>query len=244
MKKAIALILAVVLSFSLCGCVNCCAEGIEGDSRFNNPNVFPLPEFYKTFQANKVNAVDEYVGKVYKFEAYVKEIEMDHIVACCVPCFVPGFFSVDVPPIYVYVPMEKEVIKRLSINQVINIFGEIDSFEEITETIDGEEQSAISVILTNKNKAEDIIEFVGELYIDGDIIKLLYINGSTTSSYLCTNQSDVATVKGHNPPFQQNQKVIVTGRLFYKHSQNLARVVFEVDYKFDSIQEVKPSPNQ
>lgn len=133
MKRVFALLLACVMMFALCGYANA-AEAYDYDKRTSTPDFRP-EKFTEAYERNKVNAKDEYIGNVYDLRAIIYDIEDDYVLVYPIPyaeSMYGPYIGVDGPEILLKVPMEKEQIKRLAVDQALDIIGEIASIEEIT----------------------------------------------------------------------------------------------------------------
>ena len=133
MKKILALILAAALALSLVACgggggtgdnntpstgngdttsTDTPSGGMTKEQMLENAEVTTLEELYGTISANKVKAEEELVGKIYRIDGYVGEIESDHIVLS----FVGNTITVYLP---------KDDIINLVKNQQISVVGEL-----------------------------------------------------------------------------------------------------------------------
>ena len=169
MKKLLALILAAALALSLVACgggggtgdnntpstgngdttsTDTPSGGMTKEQMLENAEVTTLEELYGTISANKVKAEEELVGKIYRIDGYVGEIESDHIVLS----FVGNTITVYLP---------KDDIINLVKNQQISVVGELGK-------VGYEDNSSWYVSfggceLTNAYIANDTYEVTGEL---------------------------------------------------------------------------------
>ena len=123
MKKALSLIFALALCLSLCACGGGNEDNTDTkesmettESKLTKEELlatavrFPAGKFYDTcYNDNFILAKETYVGKTYRRAAIVKEITEEG-------CYAGGIF----------IPLEKEIILGLKLNECIEIVFKID----------------------------------------------------------------------------------------------------------------------
>jgi len=148
MKKALSLILALVMCLSLCAC----GSEDKKDNVKSTPTqeelmasieTFNLTKFRKDCTDNLLRAKETYIGKVYKISGFIAEIKED----CCV------FDS------SVVVPLSKDTITRLSVGDCITVVGRVGDVAHEEET----QQSGLGTSTTIHNiLTMDVAYYLGE----------------------------------------------------------------------------------
>ena len=130
MKKALSLILALVLGLSLCACGGETSEEKELTETQNNLLTKAAPEvnfktIYEKCKENIVAAKNDYVGKGYQFAGIVKNIEEDSITLAPIkfPTYPYGSWY------YVKVFLTTDDIVKVSSQQIVNVAGEISDLK-------------------------------------------------------------------------------------------------------------------
>ena len=122
MKRATSLLLAIVLCLSLCACGGGNGNVAEGklskEELLSSAKVFNRNTYMDDCRANLLRAEEKYVGKIFKLTGVVKEINVDSCV------------------LYndVIVPLDKDTLKKLTVDKSICIVGRVGEIkhEEIT----------------------------------------------------------------------------------------------------------------
>ena len=203
MKRFVALLLACVMMFALCGYANA-AEAYDYDEARRATNFRP-EKFTEAYELNKVNAKDNYIGNVYDLRAIIYDIEDDYVLVCPIPyaeSLYGPYFGVEDPKILLKVPMEKEQIKRLAVSQVLEIVGEISSIEEIANS---EGETVIFISFNENIMATDVCYFIykkDEILAawnkgNGNFLKIPYvgfIDSYTVEYRVCSDKTNVEKI--------------------------------------------------
>ena len=217
MKKALSLILAIVLCLGLCLSLSACGRfnKAKKEELLATAERFPSSEIYACVNKNLVLAKETYVGKVYRRADIVRKITEDG-------CYVA---------VGLFVPLEKEVILDLKLNQCIEIVFKID---DVVVTKDEQ----------NGTTSTDIIS--DEVYYVGSTTKIpatvVYV---TTSSALVKLQTDytgygckfsVDLTEEQVNAYSQGDTVFVEGNLlklgtveFYNHKGSSLNIWYTME---------------
>lgn len=135
MKKALSLLLALVLCLSLCACGGNESTDIPADTNSTADAVMTKEEmlenaqnlnyfdFEKNVTENMVRAEEMYVGNIFKMAGFVTEINDNGCVLSCLNTsnYLSG---------YIHVPLTRKELMNLNVNERIVVVGEIS---EITK---------------------------------------------------------------------------------------------------------------
>ena len=197
MKKALSLLLALVMCLSLCACGgngNTANESkLTKDELLASAVRFPAGKFYDTcYNENFILAKETYVGKIYRRAAIVKEITEEG-------CYAGGIF----------VPLDKEIILDLKLNECIEIVFKIDDL-----VMEGTEQGSRSVEIIS-----DEVYYVGNtsklpakvMYVatNGALVTL----GADYDGYACKFSVDLSKEQAES--YSEGDLIFVEGKLVY-----------------------------
>ena len=127
MKKALSLILALVLCLSLCACGKSTAITKEG--MLESAETTDLNTITTVTNDNLAKATQKYCNKTLKVTGFIIDIEADHIRLACDAIY-------GRPGMDVYLPSEE--IAELSQNQLITVVGKTtEAIKERTHTVAG-----------------------------------------------------------------------------------------------------------
>ena len=197
MKKALSLLLALVMCLSLCACGgngNTANESkLTKDELLASAVRFPAGKFYDTcYNENFILAKETYVGKIYRRAAIVKEITEEG-------CYAGGIF----------VPLDKEIILDLKLNECIEIVFKIDDL-----VMEGTEQGSRSVEIIS-----DEVYYVGNtsklpakvMYVatNGALVTL----GADYDGYACKFSVDLT--KEQSESYSEGDLIFLEGTLVY-----------------------------
>ena len=191
MKKALSLILALALCLSLCACGS--NSKLTKEELLADAVRFPAGTFYDTcYNENFVLAKETYVGKIYRRAAIVKEITEEG-------CYAGGIF----------VPLDKEIILDLKLNECIEIVFKIDDL-----VMEGTEQGSRSVEIIS-----DEVYYVGNtsklpakvMYVatNGALVTL----GADYDGYACKFSVDLT--KEQSESYSEGDLIFLEGTLVY-----------------------------
>jgi len=150
MKRALSLILALILCLSLCACGGGVRD-IEGkmtkEEMLAAAQSFDTNKFNDDCNNNIVQAKEKYIGNIYRRTVLVTEIQEDG-------CYAGNMF----------VPLDKEDIVKLTVGKSIDIVFKIGDIEHKVEE---EDSGGYGIITTTSN-----IITPEQVYYIGDISKL------------------------------------------------------------------------
>lgn len=212
MKKIVALLLALVMVFALCGCGK--SEDEVKSEMYEDASIPDLYSFYESYKQNKVSATKEYVGKAYKMRAFVNAIEEDFVI---LEPMTPLPSEIG---ILIKIPMKNEDIMKLSVDQIVDIKGKLDEIKEGNETL--------TFLFNKKYVMNDIIEIDGYINevngIDNpnDGMTYIEINESIGPKYmhlgfcLYTYDDEVELMKINNEQkIIEGADITITGKAFF-----------------------------
>ena len=115
MKKALPLLLALVLCLSLCACGRSSVK-----QKASTAPYLDLTTYFLTENENEAKAEAEYDGNIYRYTGIVVEIDSDY---CAV-----GYYNMSGEPVYqMYVHLAKEDLVMLSTGETYTFAGEFES---------------------------------------------------------------------------------------------------------------------
>lgn len=217
MKKTLSLLLVLVMCLSLCACGgngNTANESkLTKDELLASAVRFPAGKFQNAcYNENFVLAKETYVGKIYRRVAIVKEITEEG-------CYAGGMF----------VPLEKEIILGLKLNECIEIVFKID---DLVMEKDEDGHSSVKIISD-------------EVYYVGNTIKLpakvMYVatNGALVTlepgegGYACKFSVDLSKEQAES--YSEGDLIFVEGKLIYLgsskqyiHNGQMINVYYEI----------------
>ena len=123
MKKALSLILALVLCLSLCACGE--KDTTSNEDILKKAVAIDLNAIGMAFENNKVNAQDTYYNKYYTIVGSVSKIESDEVIINPINAVFGKKFST-VSQCNVKLPIDE--IKKLSTSDVIKVCGKLTEF--------------------------------------------------------------------------------------------------------------------
>ena len=152
MKKiwALALAAAMALSLAACGGGN---SSMTKEEMLESASALNCASLQTSYSENKVDAEDNYVGKIYKTTGYVTDIQEGSIrlTPLNAPLDVFGEGEIEVEA-----ALSTDEIKALSTNEVINLVGEVSE-------LSGSSDFTICVSMDNAYYVDNIIEVTGEV---------------------------------------------------------------------------------
>ncbi len=227
MKKALALLLALIMCLSLAACGG--GNDTPTQDTTETPTTTEAPtesvmtkeemiavaqdigeDFDKDFEANPVSAEDKYLGNVYYVTGRVNNIESDHIGV--------GAFTVYLP---------KEDIINLTKGQIITIVGQLDSVEDKAD----EYMPTIRFwygTMTNAYFFTDITEVTGYMCIYNtgtysacglDMVNDNVNEVTYSIKHEITPQNGCVTISGTE--IQHGTKVTLSGKIFVNTDDSL-----------------------
>ena len=125
MKKALSLILVLVLCVGLCAC-NKPGEETEGmtkDKMITSATILKCGQLHEDYNENIVNANEKYIGKAFKVTGWIFDISVDHI---SLTPLVPGVDGTTFEGCSVY--LENEDLKKVKKGEIITVVGEISAY--------------------------------------------------------------------------------------------------------------------
>ena len=131
MKKALSLILALVLCLSLCACSEesnngiSIPKGMTKEEMLNNAENFDVAKWKSDMGKNQMAAQEKYEGNVYTISAFVEKVENNK---CTLAFFIDP--NVGASKYYVIAPLDKETLLTLNVGERINLVGEIKSVQD------------------------------------------------------------------------------------------------------------------
>lgn len=116
MKKLLALLLIIILCFSLCACVDAKETSTTNTEDATN---FEYRQFLTDIEENEVRAQDTYEGYNFFISGFVDEINSDK-------CTLIKYSETMGTECTIEVPLTKDEIKKLNRHERINIVGTVD----------------------------------------------------------------------------------------------------------------------
>ena len=200
MKKALSLILALILCLSLCACLNKQPSEVHTSSEDNIPSTettvpqetalshkdimkeasaINLDVIGRAFDTNKVNAKDAYYNKYYTIVGTVRQLESDEVIILPITAVFGSKFST---VSQCHAKLSVDEIKKLSSNQVVKICGKLTDFDKGYNHYD--------LTLDEAFYVDNMIEVTAEIsdvnnYFDGKksiVLKETVQNGSSVGS--------------------------------------------------------------
>ena len=157
MKKAISLLLALVLCLSLCACgggndapdTDAPAEetAMTKEEMLAQASVWDASAFEEAMASNPLNAKEEFIGKIYTHTLSVQSITEEY--------FAAGSYKL-------YAPIDE--LKKLATDQSISIVGIVTDTTKTTETAFGYSYDTYGIVMENVYVVNDIFEFSGTVF--------------------------------------------------------------------------------
>ncbi len=158
MKKAISLLLALVMCLSLCACGGGNSDAPETtevpveetamtkEEMLAQASAWDATAFEEAMASNPLNAKEEYVGKIYTHTLSVQTITEEY--------FSAGSYKL-------YAPIDE--LKKLATDQSITIVGIVTDTTKTTETAFGYSYDTYGIVMENVYIVNDIFEFTGKV---------------------------------------------------------------------------------
>lgn len=136
MKKAISLILALVMCLSLCACGDSknlekadattatnatTTAAMTKDEMINAAAALDCAAILSDYENNPINAKENHTGKVFSFDGYVEEITSTS--ATIIPMVTPHKYGT--ASVALYLTLDADDIKKLSTNSVLTFVGQV-----------------------------------------------------------------------------------------------------------------------
>ena len=206
MKKALSLILALVMCLSLCACGEepnngiSIPKGMTKEEMLNNAKTFDVAEWKSDMGKNQMAAQEKYEGNVYTISAFVEKVENNK---CTLAFFIDP--NVGASKYYVIAPFDKETLLTLNVGERINLVGEIKSVQDQRIVLDSAyyldnyTELTIEICSILYSSASDKLPWYCPADIRGSVDDMrspycnVYLDGEVLADL---NEGDKVTVRG------------------------------------------------
>ena len=178
MKKALSLLLALVLCLSLCACGSNSAESKASQEdpktqMLSSATTLQCGTVYEDFEENELNAKDKYIGKAFTVTGYIYSISTDSIQ---LTPFAPAIDWTTFEGCTVYLPTEE--LKQVKKGEIITVVGKISN--RYSGSMFGIEMNEAYLV----SNVVSITATVGEitLFDDSDGTDYYYVPLTTTTT--------------------------------------------------------------
>lgn len=205
MKKALSLLLALVMCLSLCACSSDAQPqdngGLTKETMMSEAKMFNITEFRDTYAENALRAEEAYVGHTYMFTAFVDEVSTEN----CILKFYNDANKVSKNTEFINAPLSKDELRNLNAGERIQIVGSIEKIGPYgvilnqayyIDNVSSYQASVLSLVyasVSDKAPAYSVVSLSNS--IDGNIAQycLVYFNGDNITQI---KEGDEITIKG------------------------------------------------
>lgn len=220
MKKLLCLFLALVLCLSLCACGS--DKAMTKEEMLECAKDFDFSKFTASAKENKINAEETYVGNIYKISGFVHTIDNSS-------CTLRTLSSYGDLTGYIYVPLSRDELKTLKVNERISVVGEIDKVTSsdtvklgssyyVGNTFEATVDISSIVYASASDKLPKYTTAFYKGFVDACVAPLcnIYLEGEDLAKL---NKDDTITVSGRMVIYEHNEQ----------HIHHGSKVIFKIE---------------